>query len=171
MKADTSCHNIHSFQRILILVLLGIFAVIVLPGRLLSSSMHHAFATLLRLLFLITVHTLRKPHPLSHAPHKHIRPFIHRPPVAPDNYFVELADLLCDLDFLGQLVLHLLHFVVAKRLSSFAGVRGPLWRKFVRDAKDCPSVRGRKRQGGAVQVAAAEVDVFCSWKIVSLCAC
>lgn len=90
--------------------------------------------------------------------------------MAPDNHLIELANLLSDLDFFWKFMDDFVHvfvhvFVVLKLACSvdgFARLCGRLWREIVCYAEDGAGVCRWEAEGGAVQVAAAEMDVLCA---------
>ncbi len=67
--------------------------------RVLSSPYRLHCRLPLTLPIYITMHTLRKPDPLPHSPHIHIRTLIHFPTMTPHCYLLERAYLLSNFDF------------------------------------------------------------------------
>lgn len=118
--------------------------------------------TLRIFLFPYTLHTCRPPHPLPHPPHIHIALLIHPCPMLPYNNLFKLANLFRNPDFHHCLLFYTFLFLF--RLCP------PILRHdLVGNAQHSAGVVLGKRERGAVQVPAAEVDVLgpCS-DIVSL---
>ena len=101
------------------------------------------------------MHPLRKPHPLAHPPHKLI-PRPHLPPVSPHHDLREPPHLLQDA--------HVWFLLRSLRLGVFVRAlrRCGVGEFCIGRAQDDAGVGGGEGERGAVQVAAAEVDVGCT---------